>query len=130
MPQIIRDSKQDKALETIAECLAEIRKINAIIASGDYRFVLQYNGSKKTKLDIAPEQNERILIVLKERKKHLVREAKNIAKTNRISFDEKEELSMSIAGHERITGETPVSEKEDAEEINNEEPESGELDLL
>ena len=130
MPQIIRDSKQDKALETIAECLAEIGKINAIIASGEYSFVLQCNGSKKAKLDIAPAQNEKILIALKDRKKDLVKEAKTVAKANRIAFDQKEELAMSDAGHKRTSEEAPVNETEAVEAASEGEPESDGLDLL
>lgn len=123
-------SKQDKALETIAECLAEIGKINAIITSGEYSFVLQCNGSKKAKLDIAPAQNEKILIALKDRKKDLVKEAKTVAKANRIAFEQKEELAMSDAGHKRISEEAPVNKKEEVDAATDEEPELEGLDFL
>lgn len=98
MPQIIRDSKQDEALEKISTYLGEIGKINTIIASGDYSFKLQSVGGVKAKLAISPAQNDKVIAILKDRKKELVREVKGIAKANRIAFDDKEELAMSDAG--------------------------------
>ena len=76
MPQIMKDSKQELALENIRKNLEEIGKINAVIAAGDYSFKLTSSGGAKGKFDIASGQNERIVALLKERKKDLVRETK------------------------------------------------------
>ena len=120
MPQIIRDSKQDKALETIGEYLAEIGKINSIIASGSYCFLLQSTGGKKVKLDIAPAQNDKVVALLKDRKKDLVKEARSVAKANRIAFDEKEEAAMSEEGHTQLTENAQDSDiNEETEEYMN-----------
>lgn len=120
MPQIIRDSKQDEALEKISTYLGEIGKINTIIASGDYSFKLQAVGGAKAKLAISPAQNDKVITILKDRKKELVKEVRGIARANRIAFDDKEELAMSDAGYiKRQTnalGETPTNTNVNGEE--------------
>ena len=92
MPKVIRDVKQEQAIARVEEDIREIVVIDSIISSGDQSFRLQsVDGGWKGRLNIAPKYTEKILSILRERRADLVRDARNVAKANKLTFDDSEE---------------------------------------
>lgn len=110
MPQLIPDDKRENALAKVNENLAEIATINKIVGGGDYDFVLQSKGGGKGKLALDSSTAQKVVIALLNRKSVLVREIKDLAKANNISFSEDENAMMSDTGH-AIRVKKPKEEK-------------------
>lgn len=116
MPQIIRNEKQEQALKTISSALEEVSQINTILSAGDYRFRIHSIGGAKGRVDIGQPLSAKIVAVLLERKRTLVREVKAEAKANRISFSEEDIILMDRASSEpRLTGEKEKNCSQDDE---------------
>lgn len=99
MPQLIPDDKRENALAKVTENLAEITTINKIVGGGDYDFLLQSKGGGKAKLALDSSTAQKVVLALLNRKSVLVKEIKDLAKANNISFSDDENTMMSDAGH-------------------------------